>query len=190
MAFGRSAFLIKLGLAAAAGQVCQTMSGSAMTSPRVRSDLATSTSTVSSGGAATTGGGGGGGGLPPLAKYAATPPAATATPSTTRRAAFITLHFPRNGTAKWAVRRRISAVKRQSMVNEAYPNRVNIALIRGLVPVLGRERGHPFGLRVHQERGRRERDAVGYAAVAAMQPLRPLPPRQHLRQRKVAKLED
>ncbi len=74
----------------------------AITWPRSRSDLATSTSTVSSGGA-TGAGGGGGGALPPAAKYAAMPPAATATPRTTRRAAFITLHFPRDATAEAAV---------------------------------------------------------------------------------------
>jgi hypothetical protein len=34
------------------------------------------------------------------AKYAEIPPATTATPRTTRRAAFITLHFPRDDTAR------------------------------------------------------------------------------------------
>ena len=78
---------------AAVGQICQPMSLAPINWPLPRSDLATSTSTVSSGG--------GGGALAapalaalPLASKAATPPAARATPSTMRRAAFITLHFP------------------------------------------------------------------------------------------------
>src|ERR1700689_2011167 len=75
------------------------MSDVSITCPRPRSDLATRTSVVSS---CTTGpaAGGGGGALLPAAKYAAMPPAATATPSTTRRAAFITLHFPRDALAR------------------------------------------------------------------------------------------
>src|SRR5579862_9642013 len=93
---------MKVGLAEAAGHVCQSTSPSPITLPRSRSFLATSTSTVASGG----GGGAAGGGAASrwlLAMYAATPPAARATPRTTRRAAFITLHFPHDNTAGAAV---------------------------------------------------------------------------------------
>src|SRR5208282_5501335 len=129
MASGRSVFLMKVALAEAAGQVSQPMSPAPTTWPVLRSVLATSTSTVASGG----GGGtalGASGCRRPFASMAAAPPAARATPSTIRRAAFITLHVP-----KWPDRGNgrqlgISPAKRQGMVNEEYPNRVNRALRR------------------------------------------------------------
>ena len=77
MASGRSVFLMKFELAAAAGQVCQPISPSPITWPRVEIGLGDQHSTVASGG---------GGALPlgasgcrlPLASMAATPPAARA----------------------------------------------------------------------------------------------------------------
>src|SRR5271170_7331493 len=91
-------------------------------------------------GICTTGvGGGAGGALLPAAKYAAMPPAATAIPSTTRRAAFITLHFPRDGLAERWPSTWISAAKRQGMVNEAYPKRVNVLLMRVWIGPAGGE---------------------------------------------------
>ena len=64
MASGRSDFLMKLELAASAGQVCQPTSRSPTTWPTPRSDLATSTSTVASGGGAGAGFGGSGARVP------------------------------------------------------------------------------------------------------------------------------
>src|SRR5438309_717860 len=95
------------------------------------STLATRISTVSiweTGGGATTGAGGGSD-LP--ARSAATPPAARATPRTTRRAVFIrfTSHDHAHGAGA-GPSQVISPAKRQSMVNEAYLNRVNRKLNR------------------------------------------------------------
>ena len=40
------------------------------------------------------------------------------------------------------------------------------------------DRGHPLGLRIDQQRRRRERNAIGHAGALAVQPLRPFPPRR------------
>src|SRR5882757_9006553 len=145
MASGRSLLRMKLGPAAAVGQVCQRKSGAATLFPSGMSDAAIRTSVFSS---CATGGGGGGGSERP-ARNAAMPPAKRAMTSTMIRAGFIRSR-PTNQAAAGVAAAftsvadltansqnpshtvrdtwsdlRISAVKRQSMVNEAYPNRVN-----------------------------------------------------------------
>ncbi len=126
IASGRADLTIKLPLDELFGHTAQPISLAAMTSPRLRLVLATSTSTVSS---VTTGAlAGSGAGLRPwLAKYAATPPAAMATPNTTRRAAFITLHFPNDALARCAVMAEFD----QLNVKAWLMRRIQIALILG-----------------------------------------------------------
>ena len=127
MASGRSVFLMKLAVAAAAGQVCQPTSPSP-TPGRCRGRSWRPAHRRWRAAAA----------APPWVPPAAgcrsrvwrrLPPAASATPRTMRRAGFMTLQLPKSGaTADTPLVPGISAAKRQGMVNEAYPNRVNYAL--------------------------------------------------------------
>src|SRR4051794_36205076 len=130
---------MKLALATAAGQVCQRRSWPETVVPSPMSVAATRTSTVSI--CAT--GAGAGGGSDRLASSAAMPPATRAMRRTMIRAGFITLHFPHDTATDTQSRLRddaptdtwsrvlISAFKRQNMVNQTYPNRVNRCLLDG-----------------------------------------------------------
>ena len=134
IAFARSVFLMKVGPAATSGHICQERSAALTAVPMGISPFATSTSTVSSW---VTGLGGSGSFRSPPASRAARPPAARAIPRTTRRAAFIRFTFQVTRRPGWPsllqlfkcgrcrLVRRISPVKRQGMVNEAYPNSGN-----------------------------------------------------------------
>ena len=140
-------------------------------------------------------------------EQAATPPAASATPRTMRRAGFMTLQLPKNdangGIGRWL---EISPAKRQGMVNEAYPNRVNYALRQGFwpskplrsgrrriglssIPLTSRSR-HPLGLRIDQERRRRERDPVRNAGPPRCSRSAHARPTKSVRQRHGAELDD
>src|SRR5215217_2282205 len=90
MASGRSLLRMKLGLAAAVGQVCHRRAWPDTVVPRPMSVAATRTSTVS---IWATGAGAGGGSDRP-ARSAAMPPATRAMSRTMIRAGFITLDFP------------------------------------------------------------------------------------------------
>src|SRR5687767_9788363 len=122
------------------------------------------------------------------------PPAASAMTRTTIRAGFIRLTFHmtrRRELAATSTRRPsripgrlfgISAGKRQSMVNGAYPNRVNGSLLDRMCTRWRRVRRppshadgfHPDGVGIDGKRSGRECDAVWNAGVVAVQALRPL----------------
>ena len=89
--FDRSLRWMKLELVVAAGQLCHCRCSGFSDWPRLMSDLATRTSTVSTVGA--TAATGAGRSSDPLARYAATPPAPTAMVRTTTRAVFIRFTF-------------------------------------------------------------------------------------------------
>ena len=139
IASGRSFFLMKVGPAAATGQICHLMSWSVSAWPAPMSELATRTSVVSSW---LTGAGAGGGSSPPPARMAARPPAATATPKHYETRGFHTLHFPHDANGGDGTRLRISSPKGQFVVNEAYANQVNFGLSRHTP-----ERAHPDAVR-------------------------------------------
>src|SRR5215216_1075832 len=146
------------------------------------STLATRISTVS---IWATGGGGAGGGSDRPASNAATPPAATATPRTTIRAIVIRFTFHDHASGRDRPPLVISPAKRQSMVNEAYPNRVNGRLPRLRTPTHSLLAGsaHPERVGIDDERGRREGNSVGNACIHAVQSLRPFLSGEEIRQR-------
>ena len=191
IASGRSLFLTRAELADAAGQVCQPTSPSLITCPVLRSVLATRTST-SWPAAAAAAPGGRRGVCDTAREHGRNRTGRKRDHQTMMRERLIvtSVSHASKGGAQTGRRAGISSAKRQGMVNEAYP----IALITrhaGICgppdakigracgrPALAADRRHPLGVRVDDQRRGRQRDAIGHAAIAAMQPLGPRQPRR------------